>query len=241
LQLLQLPAVQLHVVPPLGMVPTVHDPPELEPDPELELLPDPELEPELEPLPDPELAPDDPELEPLPDPALAPDDPELELLPDPALAPDAPELELLPDPELEPELPELDCPPELEPLDDNPPELEAPPASPSAPSFLSDEDEQEASTAVIAGRTKRTVALIANLHLRGVCGSDVRRPSSEALRSGNGSREAKPSSKGFFCKPSGRVFWRRPGRGCVPLSPTADPFGKGVKARTRRMCISGQM
>jgi hypothetical protein len=151
--LLQLPPLQLHVVPPLGMLPTVHvpKPPELEPDPELEPLPDPELEPELEP--------DDPELEPLPELEL---EPELEPLPEPELEPDEPELELL----SEVDEPELDCPPELEPLD--PPELDAPPSFPSDPPLLlSDEDEQEASTAMTAGRARRTVALIANLHVRG--------------------------------------------------------------------------
>ena len=88
LQFEQLPEVQLHVVPPLGRLPTVHVPePELEPDPELELLPELELELEL----------DDPELE-----LLELELPELELPLD--------ELELL-DPELlldeAPELPEL--------------------------------------------------------------------------------------------------------------------------------------
>jgi len=162
--LLQLPAVQLHVVPPLGMLPTVHvpEPPELEPDPELEALPDPELEPddpELDPLPEPELEPDEPELVPLLEPELEPDDPELDPLPEPELEPDEPELELLP----EVDEPELDCGPELEPLDL--PELGAPPSSPSDPPLLTALDEQEASTAMAAGRTRRTVALIANLHV----------------------------------------------------------------------------
>lgn len=128
--------------------------PELESDPELEPLPELELEldePELEPLLEPELEPDEPVLEPLPEP-----------LPEPELEPDEPELELLP----EVDEPELDCPLELEPLD--PPELDAPPSFPSDPPLLlSDEDEQEASTAMTAGRTKRTVGLIANLQVRG--------------------------------------------------------------------------
>jgi hypothetical protein len=150
--LLQLPPLQLHVVPPLGMLPTVHVPesPEVEPDPE------------LEPLPELELEPDEPELEPLPELELEPDEPELEPLPELELELDEPELELLP----EVDEPELDCPLELEPLD--PPELDVPPSFPSDPPLLlSDEDEQEASTAMVAGRTRRTVALIANLHVRG--------------------------------------------------------------------------
>jgi hypothetical protein len=167
LQLLQLPAVQVHVVPPLGMLPTVHVPasPELEPDPELEPLPEPELEPDdpdVEPLPEPELEPDDPELVPLPEPELEPDEPEVEPLPEPEL--DEPELEPLPEVE-----PELDLPPELEPLD--PPELDAPPSFPNDPPPLSDEDEQEASTAMTAGRTRRTVALIGEPSCEGVGGS----------------------------------------------------------------------
>ena len=183
----------------------MHDPPEVEPEPEL--LPDPELEPEPEPD-DPELE-ADPELEPLPDPELEADDPELEPLPDPELEAD-PELEPLPDPELEAELPELDGPLELEPLDDDPPELEAPPASPSDPLFVSDEDEQEASTAMIAGRTKRTVALIANLQVRGDAAASCATRRRRRCDRVNGSPEAKPSSKGGFFQPSGRVFWRRP-------------------------------
>src|SRR5579863_1199141 len=142
------------------MLPTVHVPES----PELEPLLEPELEPdELEPLPEPELEPDELELEPLPEPELEPDGPELEPLPEPELEPDEPELELLP----EVDEPELDCPPELEPLD--PPELGPPPSLPSDPPslLLLDEDEQEASTAMSAGRTRRTVALIANLHVRG--------------------------------------------------------------------------
>jgi hypothetical protein len=109
----------------------------------------------------------DPELEPVPEsePALESDDPESE--PDP-------ELEPLSEPELEselevdePELPESDCPPKLESLD--PPELEvAPPSFPGDPLLLSDEDEQEASSAMTAGKTRRTVALMANLHVRGM-------------------------------------------------------------------------
>jgi fused signal recognition particle receptor len=149
--LLQLPPLQLHVVPPLGMLPTAHVPesPELEADPELEPL----LKPELEP--------DEPELEPLPKPELEPDEPELEPLPEPELEPDEPELEMLP----EVDEPEPVCPPELEPLE--PPELDAPPSFPSDPPLLfSDEDEQEASTAMTAGRMRRTLALIANLHVR---------------------------------------------------------------------------
>jgi hypothetical protein len=149
LQLLQLDAVQVHVVPPLGMLPTVHvPPPELEPDPdpELEPPPDPELEPELEP--------DDPELEPLAEPELEPDDPEL----DPLVEPDEPELELLAEPELEVEEPELEGAPELEPLDA--PEVEASPSVPNDPPLLPGEDEHEASAAMTAGRTRRTLALI---------------------------------------------------------------------------------
>jgi hypothetical protein len=102
----------------------------------------------------------DPELEPLPEsePELEPDDPESE----PELEPEL-ESELEVD---EPELPESDGPPGLESPD--PPELEvAPPSFPADPLLLSDEDEQEASSAMSAGRTRRTVALMANLHVRG--------------------------------------------------------------------------
>jgi hypothetical protein len=106
----------------------------------------------------PELEPD-PKLEPLPDPELEPEDPELEPLPGLELEPDEPELALLP----ELDEPELDCPPALD-----PPELDAPPSFPSdPPSLLSDEDEQEASTAMTAGRRRCKEALIANLHVRG--------------------------------------------------------------------------
>jgi hypothetical protein len=53
LQLLQLPAVQVHVVPPAGIIPTVQAAPELEL--ELELVVAPELELELDEVPDDEL------------------------------------------------------------------------------------------------------------------------------------------------------------------------------------------
>jgi hypothetical protein len=148
---LQLPLVQVHVVLPLGRLPTVHAP-------ELLVL---EPDAELEPLPELELEPDDPELEPLPKLELEPDDPELKPLPELELEPDEPELELLP----EIDEPELDCPPELELLD--PPELDAPPSFPSDAPLLSDEDEQEASTAMTAGRVRRRAVLMANLHVRG--------------------------------------------------------------------------
>jgi hypothetical protein len=185
------------------MLPTVHDPPELEP--ELEPLPDPELEPLLEP----ELEPDEPELDPLPEPELEVDEPELDPLPELVLEVDEPELEVLPELELEveepelelvlePELPELPCSPELEPPDVDPPELEALPSFPSDPLLLSVADAQEASTEQTADRTRRTVALIANLRVRGYA--------TASYATGRRRRRARvmdrawqnPSRRGFF-------------------------------------------
>ncbi|HLK39911.1 MAG TPA: hypothetical protein VKU41_24310 [Polyangiaceae bacterium] len=191
--------MQLHVVPPLGRLPTVHVPELPELDPELEPLADPEVEPdepELEPLPEPELEPDAPELEPLLEPELEPEEPELAPPLEAEPEPDAPELEPLPAPEPEePELkplpdvdPELDCLPELEPLD--PPELVAPASFPSDPPVLSD-DEQEASAATSAGRARRTGVLMATF-MGGGCGSAVRRRSADVLRTSNGSCVGKP-------------------------------------------------
>jgi hypothetical protein len=133
----------------------------------------------------------DPELEPLPEsePELEPDDPESE----PELEPEL-ESELEVD---EPELPESDCPPELESLD--PPELEvAPPSFPADPLLLSDEDEQEASSAMSAGRTRRTVALMASLHVRGYAAAshDIGRRRHYARIMGRAWQN--PSRKAFF-------------------------------------------
>jgi hypothetical protein len=136
----QLPAVQVHVVPPLGMLPTVHDSPEPELDPELELLPDPELEPldELEVV-------DVPELE-FSAPELLDDGAPEELV---AVAEPPEELVLADEPELpEPELPDVDSPPDPDPV--SPMMAEEPPPG-------ADEHAARAATAQVSNRDERAL------------------------------------------------------------------------------------
>ncbi len=155
LQLLQEALLQVHVVPPLGMLPTVQVPaseldPELElDDPELELPPEAEPEPELEaegPELEPELEPDEPwpELEEL---AREPD-PELEAAPDEELAAEAA-------PGLDPSAPDSE-------LDEPWPELDPPPASTAPPGHTVLSDVHDASRAKSAGGTRCKRTLMAN-------------------------------------------------------------------------------
>jgi hypothetical protein len=151
LQLLQLPAVQVHVVPPLGKLPTVHDAPELEP--ELEPLADPELDPELE-----------------------PDDPELPELPEELVLPEEDE----PDPEENVAsggwAPELDAPPP-DPLEEAPEAAPdsaglAPPASSPLPKEPPpDEEPQAAARARANGTTARVVLMGSSLLIRNTAAS----------------------------------------------------------------------
>ncbi len=168
--------MQVHVVPPLGMLPTVHDPLEPELDPELELLPDPELEPldELEVVDVPELLDevevlDVPELDELevcapellddvapeelePVAVAEPPEEEAEVAEEPEL-PDRPELPVplsVPDePELpEPELPDVDSPPDPDPVSP----LMAEESLPGA-----DEHAARAATAQVSHRDERAL------------------------------------------------------------------------------------
>jgi S-DNA-T family DNA segregation ATPase FtsK/SpoIIIE len=156
----------VHVVPPLGMLPTVHDPPELEPDPELELLADPELEPD-----DPELEPDDAPLDepvlpgPVPlDEAVVPEDVPLDeaVLPEPVPLDDAvlPEVlpldeAVLPDEALPPDdaLPDEDAVlPEVD-----PPELDAEPLVIGEGPSVDDEHATNATTAAVGNTNERAL------------------------------------------------------------------------------------